>query len=148
MLLDISTLYAMVALCSVVAGIVHLAAAVGGRFGSWANWWGGGHILLGISAVIPLVRELHIPMLVPVGNAVAVLSYTGIYIGMRRFADPRAELWQWLAVGAMLALPMLPWSDPAGMGGRVAYLNVVRSIFDMATVVIAIRIARRESLRT
>ncbi|MFD1033729.1 GGDEF domain-containing protein [Sphingomonas hankookensis] len=148
MLLDISTLYAMVALCSVVAGIVHLAAAVGGRFGSWANWWGGGHILLGLSAVMPLARGMGIPMLVPVGNTVAVLSYTGIYIGMRRFADPRADIGVWIAVAAVLAVPMLLWSDPAGMGGRIAYLNVVRSMFDVATVVVAIRIAKRESLRT
>ncbi len=148
MLLDISTLYVMVALCSVVAGIVHLTAAVGGRFGSWANWWGGGHILLGLSAVIPLARGLGIPMLVPVGNTVAVLSYAAIYIGMRRFADGRAGIGTWIAVAATLAVPMLLWRDPAGMGGRIAYLNVVRSMFDVATVVVAIRIARRESLRT
>lgn len=148
MLLDISTLYAMVALCSVVAGIVHLTAAVGGRFGSWANWWGGGHILLGISAIMPLARGMGVPMLVPVGNAVAVLSYTIIYMGMRRFADPQARTRLWIAVAAVLAVPMLLWSDPAGMGGRIAYLNVIRSMFDVATVVTAIHIARRESLRT
>ena len=71
MLLDISTLYIMVALCSVVAGIVHLTAAAGGRFDSWAKWWGVGHVLLGASAVAPLLRPLHLPGLINIGNAIA-----------------------------------------------------------------------------
>lgn len=148
MLLDISTLYVMVALCSVVAGIVHLTAAAGGRFDSWANWWGCGHLLLGLSAIVPLLRELHIPGLLPIGNAIAAASYGVIYIGMRRFADPAAPVRPWIALAGIVALPMLPWSDPAAMGQRIAYLNIIRSLFDMATVVLAIRIARQDTLRT
>jgi len=148
MLLDISTLYVMVALCSVVAGIVHLTAAAGGRFDSWANWWGAGHLLLGASAIAPLLRGLPIPALLPVGNAVAAASYAVIYIGMRRFADPAAPVRPWIALGGIVALPMLLWSDPAGMGQRIAYLNVIRSLFDIATMVLAMRIARQEWLRT
>lgn len=148
MLLDISTLYVMVALCSVVAGIVHLTAAAGGRFDSWANWWGGGHLLLGFSAIVPLLRGLHIPGLLSIGNTVAAASYGIIYIGMRRFADPAAPVRPWIALAGFVALPLLFWSDPAAMGHRIAYLNVVRSLFDVATVVLAIRIARQDALRT
>lgn len=134
MLIDISTLYVMVALCSVVAGIVHLTAAAGGRFGSWANWWGIGHMLLGTSAIAPLLRFLHVPALVPVGNAFAAVSYGVIYIGMRRFADATGRIWPWLLLSGGVALPMLVWSAPADVGYRIAYLNVVRSLFDLATV--------------
>ncbi|WP_294321751.1 GGDEF domain-containing protein [uncultured Sphingomonas sp.] len=148
MLLDISTLYVMVALCSVVAGIVHLTAAAGGRFDSWANWWGCGHLLLGVSAVAPLLRWLHIPGLLPIGNAIAAASYGVIYIGMRRFADPAAPVRPWIVLAWIVALPLLFWSDPAGMGQRIAYLNVIRSLFDVATVVLAMRIARQDALRT
>lgn len=148
MLLDISTLYVMVALCSVVAGIVHLTAAAGGRFGAWANWWGVGHLLLGASAIAPLLRFLGIPALVTVGNAMAAVSYGVIYIGMRRFADAQGRIWPWIVLSSGVALPMLVWSNPAEVGYRIAYLNVVRSLFDLATVVLAIRIARRETLRT
>ena len=148
MLLDISTLYVMVALCSVVAGIVHLTAAAGGRFGSWANWWGVGHLLLGASAIVPLLRPLHIVGLLNIGNAIAATSYGMIYIGMRRFADPAARVGRWIAVASIVALPMVFWSDPGDVGYRIAYLNVVRSLFDVATVVVAVRIARQDRLRT
>ncbi|KZE11674.1 MULTISPECIES: GGDEF domain-containing protein [Sphingomonas] len=148
MLLDISTLYIMVALCSVVAGIVHLTAAAGGRFDSWAKWWGVGHVLLGASAVAPLLRPLHLPGLINIGNAIAATSYGLIYIGMRRFADPSERLWPWIAIASIVALPMLLWSGPVDAGYRIAYLNVVRSLFDVATVVVAVRIARQEALRT
>lgn len=148
MLLDISTLYVMVALCSIVAGIVHLTAAAGGRFDSWANWWGCGHLLLGVSAIVPLLRVLHIPGLLPVGNAIAAISYGVIYIGMRRFADPAAPVRPWIALAGIVALPLVFSSDPAAMGQRIAYLNVIRSLFDMVTVVLAIRIARQDALRT
>jgi|GEM_PF-3364411 len=148
MLLDISTLYIMVALCSVVAGIVHLTAAAGGRFDSWANWWGVGHLLLGASAIAPLLRPLHIPGLLNIGNAVAATSYAVIHIGIRRFADPSARVRPWIAVGAIVALPVIFWSTPADVGYRIAYLNVVRSLFDVATVIVAVQIARQETLRT
>lgn len=148
MLLDISTLYVMVALCSAVAGIVHLTAAAGGRFGSWAHWWGVGHLLLGMSALAPLLRGLAIPGLLNVGNAVAAISYGIIYIGMRRFADPHEPVRPWIGVATAVALPLLLWSDPADFGYRIAYLSIVRSLFDVATVALAVRIARREALRT
>ncbi|KQM26573.1 MULTISPECIES: GGDEF domain-containing protein [unclassified Sphingomonas] len=148
MLLDISTLYVMVALCSVVAGIVHLTAAAGGRFGSWANWWGGGHLLLGVSAVMPLLRGLGVPGLLTIGNTAAALSYGAIYVGMHRFADPAAPIRRWIVLTGIVALPLLFWSLPQDFGDRIAYLNVLRSLFDVATVLLAIRIARREMLRT
>ncbi|MEH3040932.1 MAG: GGDEF domain-containing protein [Sphingomonas paucimobilis] len=148
MLLDLSTLYVMVALCSVVAGIVHLTAAAGGRFDSWANWWGVGHLLLGVSAITPLLRPLHIPGLVSIGNAIAATSYGVIYIGMRRFIDPTARVRPWILIVGCVALPMVFWTDPADVGYRIAYLNVIRSLFDIATVVLAVRIARQDMLRT
>ena len=148
MLLDISTLYVMVALCSVVAGIVHLTAAAGGRFDSWANWWGVGHLLLGTSSIVPLLRPLHIAGLLNIGNAFAATSYGVIYIGMRRFADPTARVGPWVAIAGIVALPMVFWANPSDVGYRIAYLNVVRSLFDVATVVVAVHIARQEALRT
>ncbi len=148
-MLDISTLYVMVALCSIVAGIVHMVARVGGRFGRWASWWGIGHLLLGISAVVPLAIDRGLPILIiPFGNAVAAFSYAMIFIGMRSFADPKDDNRGWIAVGVAVAAPLLFWFDRGGLGGRIAYLSVIRSLFDVATVVVAVRIARRESLRT
>lgn len=148
-MLDISTLYVMVALSSIVAGIVHMVARIGGRFGRWASWWGIGHLLLGVSAVMPLAIDRGAPILVvPVGNAIAAFSYAMIYIGMRSFADPKDDNRGWIAVGVVVAAPLLFWFDRGGFGGRIAYLSVIRSLFDVATVVVAVRIARRESLRT
>lgn len=146
--LDLSTLYVMAALGSLVAGVVHLTAAAGGRFDSWANWWGGGHLMMGASALVPLARGLDLPWLVPTSNVVAVFGFAVIYMGMRRFADPMATIGPPIALGCVFALPLLFWTDPADMGSRIAYLNVVRSLFDSAAVVLAVRIARRESLRT
>ena len=148
MLLDLSTLFVMAALSSLVAGVVHLTAAAGGRFDSWANWWGGGHLLMGLSAIVPLARGLHLPWLVPTSNVLAVISFGAIHIGMRRFVDPAARIRPPLAVACIFALPLVFWTDPAAMGPRIAYLNIARSIFDIATVVLAVRIARQEQLRT
>lgn len=148
MLLDLSTLFVMAALSSLVAGVVHLTAAAGGRFDSWANWWGGGHLLMGLCAMVPLARALDLPWLVPTSNVLAVFSFAAIHIGMRRFVDQATGIRLPLAIACIFALPLVFWTDPAAMSPRVGYLNVVRSIFDIATVVLAVRIARRERLRT
>lgn len=87
-------------------------------------------------------------LIVHVGSAVAAFSYAMIFIGMRSFADPKDDNRGWIAVGVAFAAPLLFWFDQDGLGGRIAYLSVIRSLFDVATVVVAVRIARRESLRT
>ena len=148
MLLDLSTLLVMAALSSLVAGVVHLTAAAGGRFDSWANWWGSGHLLMGIGAMVPMARGLGLPWLVPTTNVLEVFSFAAIYIGMRRFVDPATGILHPLAIAGVFALPLVFWTDPAAMSPRIGYINIVRSIFDIAIVVLAVRIARREDLRT
>lgn len=148
MLLDLSTLLVMAALSSLVAGVVHLTAAAGGRFDSWANWWGGGHLLMGIGAMVPLARGLELPWLVPTTNVLEAFSFAAIHIGVRRFVDPASGILPPLVIAGILALPLAFWTDPATMSPRVGYLTIIRSIFDIATVVLAVRIARRERLRT
>ncbi len=148
-MLDLTTLYVMVSLASVVAGIVHVVPWVTRRFGAWAGWWGIGHILLGSTAAAALLREMGAPFaVVQFGNPLSVVAYAMIFIGVRSFADPGASYRPPLALAALLAVPLLFVTDPAQVGTRVGYLSVVRALFDAATALVAIGIARRVRLQT
>lgn len=148
-LLDLSTLYVMVSLLSVVAGIVHLVPWATGRFGRWAAWWGSGHLLLGLTAGGVLLHDAGAPdAIIGLINPLEVFAYAAIFAGVRSFDRPDDSFRPVLLAAVVVAVPLLFWTDHATVGMRVAYLSVVRALFDAATVLIAIRVARRESLHT
>lgn len=148
-MLDLSTLYVMVSFASIIAGIVHVIPWSTGRFGRWAAWWGFGHILLGLTSSVALLRNLGAPYIVGwIGNPLAIFAYAAIFAGMRSFAQPGASNRLLLSAAAIGTIPLLLSTDPNAIGPRVGYLCIVRSLFDAATALAAWRIARRESLHT
>ncbi|KQN35677.1 hypothetical protein ASG37_15255 [Sphingomonas sp. Leaf407] len=148
-LLDLSTLYVMVSFASIVAGVVHIVPWATGRFGRWAAWWGFGHILLGLTSSVALLRDMGAPYIIAwIGNPLAILAYAAIFAGMRNFAHPGGSNRVLLIAAAIGGVPLLLSTDPTAIGARVGYLSIVRALFDGATALVAWRIARRESLHT
>ncbi len=148
-MLDLTTLYVMVSLASIVAGTVHVVPWATGRLGRWAAWWGFGHILLGATAAAALLRDMGAPAaIVMIGNPLSVVAYAAIYTGVRSFDRPDDGNRPLMLTAAIVAVPLLFSGDAASVGLRVGYLSIVRSLFDAATVVTAVRIARRQSLHT
>lgn len=142
-------MYVMVALASIVAGIIHVVPWATGRFDSWAAWWGFGHILLGITAAGAVFRESGGgDYIVWLGNPLAVVAYAAIFVGLRTFADPGRGNRLIMATALVAATPLFFSVSPAELGFRVGYLSSLRALFDLAIVLIAIRLARRESLHT
>lgn len=142
-------MYVMVALASIVAGFIHVVPWATGRFDNWAAWWGFGHILLGITAGAAVYREAGGgDYIVWLGNPLAVVAYAAIFIGLRSFADPDSGNRLILAAALVAAIPLFFSVDIAELGFRVGYLSSLRALFDLAITLIAIRLARRESLHT
>ncbi len=148
-MIDLTTLYILAALASIVAGIVHVVPWATGRFGGWAPWWGFGHVAMGMTAVGAVLRDHGAQdWIIRLGNPLAILAYAAIFAGMRSFDDPRSRNLPVIALAALIAAPLFFWVDPADFAQRIACLCLFRSLFDIATVVVAVRIARREHLHT
>jgi diguanylate cyclase (GGDEF)-like protein len=148
-LFDLSTMYVMVALASIVAGIIHVVPWLTGRFDRWAAWWGFGHILLGITAAGAVFRDMGGgEYIVWLGNPLAVIAYAAIYVGLRSFAYPDSRNRLIMTTSAIVATPLFFSVSTAELGFRVGYLSSLRAVFDLAITLIAIRLARRESLHT
>lgn len=148
-MIDLTTLYIVVAFGGVVAGIVHVVPWATGWFGHWAAWWGFGHIALGISALGAILRLMGLPeWLVMLGNPMAIVAYAAIYCGMRSFCGLPSRTTLLMSTAILATLPVLVFVDRESFPMRVAYICIVRSMFDVCTVILAVRLARRERLQT
>lgn len=148
MVLDLGTLYAVAALASLVAGLLHLIPWLTRRFGQWAVWWGAGHVAVGLSSLLVAiydVQSITMPVLIP--NVISVAGYALVLQGVRVFERPDVR---WMPLGivvCIVAIPLLLSHDPDQFVGRVAYLCTVRACCDAAVACIAIRLARRKKLQ-
>ena len=148
MALDLSTLYVVAALGMLVAGLIHLVPVATRRFGRWATLWGSGHLVIGMTAIVAIFNDrLGLGWAPVIGNPMAVLGYALITAAVMKFDRPDARLAPLAAIAAIVAAPLLVCSDASHFHLRVAYLNIVRAGFDIAILVVAIRLARREALQ-
>ena len=149
MTLDLSTLYIVGGLGMLVAGLIHLVLVAAGRFGRWAALWGCGHLFVGACAIIAMMNERGSLFWAPlVFNSAMVLGYALTTSAVVAFQRPEARIAPILASAGLFALPFLFFADPGHIELRSAYLNIVRAGFDIAVVVVAIRMARHQSLQT
>ena len=149
MALDLSTLYVVAGLGMLVAGFIHLIPLATGRFGSWAGLWGAGHLIAGCGALMAVLNDrIGLPWAPSIGNPAVVMGYALIAGAVVKFSRPDARLMSMLATAAVLGLPLWFTHDPAHFHLRVAYLSVIRAGFDLVVVIVAIRLARRDSLQT
>lgn len=147
--LDLSTLYIVGGLGMLVAGLIHLVLVAVGRFGRWAALWGVGHLCVGGCAIIAMIDDRTNLYWAPfVSNPAMVLGFALITSAVVAFHRPDARIVPILASAVVLALPFLFFAQPAYHDLRGAYLDVVRAGFDTVVVVVAIRMARRQSLQT
>ena len=150
MTLDLTTLYAIAALGALIAGVVHVLPWATGRFGHWSAYWGFGHLLIGSTALAGILHDQLATgsLLVRLSNPAVVFGYMLLLAGARRFERPRARVLPLFFLAALLGLPLLLFADPSGFSLRVAYLSVIRAGIDIAIVLCAVRIARREDMHT
>lgn len=149
MALDLSTLYVVAALGMLVAGLIHLMPVATRRFGRWATLWGGGHLVIGMTAIVAVFNDrIGLGWAPNIGNPMAVLGYALITAAVIRFDRPDARLAPLMSIAAIVAAPLLVCGDAGHFHFRVAYLNIVRAGFDIAVLIVAVRLARREALQT
>ncbi len=149
MALDLSTLYVVAGFGMLVAALIHLIPVATRRFGRWASLWGGGHLMIGCGVLIAVLNDrVGLGWAPMIGNPGVVIGFALIACAVLTFERPTARLTPILAIAAILAVPLALSADPAHFHLRVAYLNLVRAGYDIVVVIVAIRLARRESLQT
>ena len=148
MVLDMGTLYAVAAIASAVAGVLHLIPWLTGRLAPWAAWWGFGHIAVGCSSLMVAifdVRSIAMPVFIP--NILSIIGYAMVLQGVRVFERPQARAAPLMILVAIAAVPLFLSRDPQAFVGRIAYLCAVRACCDLAVAYMAVRMAQRQGLQ-
>ncbi|MBB6222186.1 GGDEF domain-containing protein [Rhizobium leguminosarum] len=148
MLLDLRTIYFIVAVSCFVLGILQLSAYATGRFERWPLWWGLSNLLVGVGSFLVALRNL-VPYSVSVdgGNIVTIAGYMLMFFAVRVFAGRVLnQRYFWLAI-LLVSVPVaLIVSDPSAVSARLLYVSVICCLCDLAVAREAIGIARREKL--
>ncbi|MGO7032390.1 GGDEF domain-containing protein [Rhizobium ruizarguesonis] len=148
MLLDLRTIYFIVAVSCFVLGILQLAAYATGRFERWPLWWGLSNLLVGVGSFLVALRNL-VPYSVSIdgGNIVTIAGYMLMFFAVRVFSgralDQRTF---WLAILLVSVPVVLIVSDPSAISARLLYVSVICCLCDLAVAREAISIVRRERL--
>ncbi|AHG46917.1 diguanylate cyclase [Rhizobium leguminosarum bv. trifolii CB782] len=148
MLLDLRTIYFIVAVSCFVLGILQLAAYATGRFERWPLWWGLSNLLVGVGSFLVALRNL-VPYSVSVdgGNVVTIAGYMLIFFAVRVFAGRAlGQRTFWLAIFLVSVPVVLIVSNPSAVSARLLYISVICCLCDLAVAREAIGIARREKL--
>ncbi|MDR9761512.1 GGDEF domain-containing protein [Rhizobium redzepovicii] len=148
MLLDLRTIYFIVAVSCFVLGILQLAAYATGRFERWPLWWGLSNLLVGVGSFLVALRNL-VPYSVSVdgGNIVTIAGYMLMFFAVRVFAGRALDQRYFWLVILLVSVPVaLIVSDPSAVSARLLYVSVICCLCDLAVAREAIGIARREKL--
>ncbi|NEJ70539.1 diguanylate cyclase [Rhizobium phaseoli] len=148
MLLDLRTIYFIVAVSCFVLGILQLAAYATGRFERWPLWWGLSNILVGVGSFLVALRNL-VPYSVSIdgGNVVTIAGYMLMFFAVRVFSGRALEQrYFWLAIFLVSVPVALIVRDPSAVSARLLYVSVICCLCDLAVAGEAIGIARRERL--
>jgi diguanylate cyclase (GGDEF)-like protein len=148
MLLDLRTIYFIVAVSCFVLGILQLAAYATGRFERWPLWWGLSNLLVGVGSFLVALRNL-VPYSVSIdgGNVVTIAGYMLMFFAVRvfsgRIVDQRTL---WLAIFLVSVPVVLFISNPLAISQRLLYVSVICCLCDLAVAREAVSIVRREKL--
>ncbi|MBX5140592.1 GGDEF domain-containing protein [Rhizobium lentis] len=148
MLLDLRTIYFIVAVSCFVLGILQLAAYATGRFERWPLWWGLSNLFVGVGSFLVALRNF-VPYAVSVdgGNVVTIAGYMLMFFAVRIFSgrvlDQRTF---WLAIFLVSVPVVLIVSDPSAVSARLLYVSVICCFCDLAVAREAMSIVRREKL--
>ena len=148
MLLDLRTIYFIVAVSCFVLGILQLAAYATGRFDRWPLWWGLSNLLIGIGSFLVALRNI-VPYAVSIdgGNVVTIAGYMLMFFAVRVFSGRVLEQrYFWLAILLVSVPVLLIVSDPTAVSARLLYVSVICCLCDLAVAREALSIVRRERL--
>ncbi|NTJ11750.1 GGDEF domain-containing protein [Rhizobium lusitanum] len=148
MLLDLRTIYFIVAVSCFVLGILQLAAYATGRFERWPLWWGLSNLLVGVGSFLVALRNLvSYSVSIDGGNIVTVAGYMLMFFSVRVFSGRALDQrYFWLAILLVSVPVVLIVSDPSAVSARLLYVSVICCLCDLAVAREAIIIARRERL--
>ncbi|PDT02982.1 GGDEF domain-containing protein [Rhizobium chutanense] len=148
MLLDLRTIYFIVAVSCFVLGVLQLAAYATGRFERWPLWWGVSNLLVGVGSFLVALRNL-VPYSVSIdgGNVLTIAGYMLMFFAVRVFSgralDQRIF---WLAIFLVSVPVVLIVSNPTAVSARLLYVSVICCLCDLAVAREAVGIVRREKL--
>ncbi|OWV81412.1 diguanylate cyclase [Rhizobium sp. R634] len=148
MLLDLRTIYFIVAVSCFVLGILQLAAYATGRFDRWPLWWGLSNLLIGVGSFLVALRNI-VPYAVSIdgGNVVTIAGYMLMFFAVRVFSGRVLEQrYFWLAIFLVSVPVLLIVSDPTAVSARLLYVSVICCLCDLAVAREALSIVRRERL--
>ncbi|NTJ66302.1 GGDEF domain-containing protein [Agrobacterium rhizogenes] len=148
MLLDLRTIYFIVAVSCFVLGILQLAAYATGRFERWPLWWGVSNLLVGVGSFLVALRDL-VPYFVSIdgGNIVTIVGYMLMFLAVRVFSGRALnQRYLWLAILLVSVPVVLIVNNPSAVSARLLYVSVVCCFCDLAVAQEAISIVRRERL--
>ncbi|RUM09319.1 GGDEF domain-containing protein [Rhizobium chutanense] len=148
MLLDLRTIYFIVAVSCFVLGVLQLAAYATGRFERWPLWWGVSNLLVGVGSFLVALRNL-VPYSVSIdgGNVLTIAGYMLMFFAVRVFSgralDQRIF---WLSIFLVSVPVVLIVSNPTAVSARLLYVSVICCLCDLAVAREAVSIVRREKL--
>ncbi|MBY5760676.1 GGDEF domain-containing protein [Rhizobium leguminosarum] len=147
MLLDLRTIYFIVAVSCFVLGVLQLAAYATGRFERWPLWWGLSNLLVGVGSFLVALRNL-VPTSVSIdgGNIVTIAGYMLMFFAVRVFSGRALDRTFWRAIMLVSVPVVLIVSDPSAVSARLLYVSVICCLCDLAVAREAIGIVRRERL--
>jgi diguanylate cyclase (GGDEF)-like protein len=148
MLLDLRTIYFIVAVSCIVLSALQFAAYATGRFERWPLWWGASNLLVGIGSFLVALRNL-VPYYISIdaGNVLTIVGYMLMFFAVRAFAGrPIDRRCSWLVIicGSMPVALFI--SDPAAISERLLYVSVICCLCDITIAREAAGILRREKL--
>ncbi|GAA3089519.1 GGDEF domain-containing protein [Rhizobium viscosum] len=148
MLLDLRTIYFIVAVSCVVLSALQFAAYATGRFERWPLWWGASNLLIGIGSLLVALRNL-VPYYISIdaGNVLTIVGYMLMLFAVRAFAGhppDRRYIWLVIICGSMPVALFI--SDPAAISERLLYVSVICCLCDVTIAREAAGILRREKL--
>ncbi len=148
MLLDLRTIYFIVAVSCIVLSALQFAAYATGRFERWPLWWGASNLLVGIGSFLVALRNF-VPYYISIdaGNVLTIVGYMLMFFAVRAFAGhpiDRRHSWIVIVCGSLPVALFI--SDPAAVSERLLYVSVICCLCDLTIVREAAGIARREKL--
>lgn len=148
MLLDLRTIYFIIAVSCLVLGVLQFAAYATGRFERWPLWWGGSNLLVGIGSLLVALREFAPPYVsIDGGNVITIAGYMLMFFAVRIFAG-RPIAWRscWLVIPAACLPVVFFMSNPEAVSARLLYVSIICGLCDLAVAREALGMARRERL--
>ncbi|MGU3422877.1 GGDEF domain-containing protein [Methylobacterium sp. D54C] len=144
--MDLQTHYILSATTALMIGSVQTAAYLTGRFGRWPLWWGPSNALYGAST-IAIALAPTCPITVMVANVGTIAAWLLLLGGVRAFGGRALPGWSIVAALGGIALA-ISLRAPVDFGLRLPLISGLAAAFDLAIACEAVRLARREDLRS